>query len=74
MMQISDYKSLSMATTYKSTIERAKIIQQLTAAYYEPGNLRRCYRAVWKKYINPVYPMCYNSFLKYLRMDTSTCE
>ena len=59
-----------MAKTYKSTIERAKIIQQLTAAYYEPGDLRRCYRAVWKKYINPVYPMCYNSFLKYLNMDT----
>ncbi|MBE6331665.1 MAG: hypothetical protein E7070_05115 [Bacteroidales bacterium] len=55
--------------TYRSTRDRARLIQQLTAAYYEPGNLRRCYRAIWQRYIYPVYPMCYNTYLHYLGID-----
>lgn len=60
--------------TYRSTRERARLIQQLTAEYYEPGNLRRCYLAVWKKYINPIYPMCYRTYLHYLHIEPAAPE
>ena len=55
---------------YKSTIARAELIRKLTQQYYEPGNLSRCYKAVWRKYINPVYPMCYETYLNYLAIPT----
>lgn len=60
--------------TYRSTRERARLIQQLTEAYYEPGNLRRCYRAVWQKYIYPVYPMGYRTYLHYLHIKPAEPE
>jgi hypothetical protein len=53
-------------THYKSTIERTKIIKEITMRYYEAGNQQRCYKRVWQKYINPIYPMCYRTYLNYL--------
>ena len=53
---------------YKSTHDRAKLIQSLTARYYERENNARCYKAVWKKFIYPVYPMCYKTYLNYLNL------
>ncbi|AGB29736.1 hypothetical protein Prede_2599 [Prevotella dentalis DSM 3688] len=55
---------------YKSTLERAKKIRELTQRYYEPGNNQRCYKAVWRKYVYPVYPMCYHTYLTYLGIPT----
>ena len=31
------------------------------------GNLAKCYKQVWRHYVFPVYPMCYHTFLSYLR-------
>ena len=53
---------------YKSTEARAKIIRAITNRYYEPGNNAKCYKAVWKKYINPIYPMSYRTYLNYLNI------
>ncbi len=53
---------------YKSTIERAKLIRILTERYYEAGNYAKCYKSVWRRYINPVYPMCYRTYLNYLNI------
>ena len=55
---------------HKSTIERIKKVRALTERYYEPGNNQRCYKAVWKKYVNPIYPMCYRTYLNYLNIPT----
>lgn len=55
---------------YKSTEARAKIIQAITERYYEPGNNQKCYKAVWKRYINPIYPMSYRTYLNYLNIPT----
>ena len=55
---------------YKSTEARAKLIRALTDRYYEPGNNAKCYKAVWKKYIKPIYPMSYITYLNYLNIPT----
>lgn len=55
---------------YKSTILRAQNIRKLTEKYYEPGNNARCYKAVWRRYIYPLYPMCYRTYLNYLGVPT----
>lgn len=55
---------------HKSTLARAKLIRALTDRYYEPGNNAKCYKAVWKKYINPIYPMSYRTYLNYLNIPT----
>ena len=61
---------------YKSTEARAKLIRALTDRYYEPGNNAKCSKAVWKKYINPIYPMSYRTYLNYLNIppDQPTLE
>ena len=55
---------------HKSTLERTKKIRAITERYYEAGNNRRCYKAIWKKYIYPIYPMCYRTYLNYLDIPT----
>ena len=34
--------------------------------HYEPGDQSKCYRQVWKLYVNPIYPMCYRTMLRYI--------
>lgn len=51
---------------YKSTIKRVALIREITAKHYEPGNHLRSYKAVWRKWINPVYPMAYDTYLRLL--------
>lgn len=38
------------------------IVQQ----HYEPGNYAKSYFKVWQQYVYPVYPCCYDTFLKYI--------
>ncbi len=51
---------------YRSTIEKAKMINSITKRYYEEGNQKRSYKGVWRSYIYPLYPMCYHTYLSYL--------
>lgn len=51
-----------------STYARARLIRQIAAEHYEPGNQRRSYHAVWRRYIRPVYGCCYITFLFYLHL------
>lgn len=53
----------------KNTLLRAKHICEITMMYYESGRQDRSYRAIWKKYIYPVYPMCYRTYLNYLKIN-----
>lgn len=54
---------------HKNTILRAQRIAQLAIPHYEEGCQAKCWRAVWKHHVYPVYPMCYNTFLKYLHIS-----
>lgn len=55
---------------HESTIKRVQLVRKLTERYYEAGNNQKCYKAIWRKYINPIYPMCYRTYLNYLNIPT----
>lgn len=53
--------------TRQSTILRAKALKALTREHYEPGNHRRCYKQVWRRYIAPLYGINYRTYLRLIR-------
>lgn len=55
---------------YKSTLIRVRAIKDLTRQHYEAGNNAKCYRAVWRNFIYPLYGLAYGTYLSYLRIDT----
>ena len=54
---------------HENTLRRIEHVATLTNRYYEAGRLDRCYKAVWRKYIYPVYPMDYRTYLRYLNVN-----
>ncbi len=46
---------------------RMKNILDITRRHYEPERQDRCYKMVWRKYVNPVYGIGYRTYLNYLR-------
>ncbi len=52
---------------HKNTLLRIQHVCDITRQHYEEGNLSRCYKQVWRRYVYPVYPCCYHTFLSYLR-------
>lgn len=57
---------MAKGVRYKSTLLRARMICELTQQHYEAGNQSKCYKAVWRKYIEPVYGICYRTYLNYI--------
>jgi hypothetical protein len=51
---------------YKSTEHRIREICELTRQHYEEGNQSKCYRAIWRKHIEPRYGICYHTYLSYI--------
>lgn len=51
---------------YKSTQARIKQIREITQKHYEEGNQSKCYRAIWRNYIYPVFGVCYRTYLTYV--------
>ena len=51
---------------YNSTLARIEKIKAITAKHYEPGNQSRCYKAVWRRYIEPEYRISYDTYLRYM--------
>ncbi|MFI3296545.1 MAG: hypothetical protein R3Y59_02830 [bacterium] len=49
-----------------NTEKKIENVRNLTMQYYEAGNQAKCYKAVWRHYIYPVYPMCYCTYLRYI--------
>lgn len=49
-----------------NTLRRIQRVCEITNEHYEPGNLRKCYKAVFREYVYPIYPMCYRTYLNYL--------
>ena len=52
---------------HKNTLLRIQHVCDITRQHYEDGNLSKCYKQVWRRYVYPVYPCCYHTFLSYLR-------
>lgn len=63
-----------MAYNRKNYLKRAKAIQEIVKQYYEPENQAKCMKAVWRKYIHNQFGMCYMTFLKYCKANTSNIE
>lgn len=57
---------MAKGVRYKSTQKRIREVCDLAAEHYEPGNQSKCYRAVWRKHIEPKYGICYRTFLNYI--------
>ena len=53
---------------HKGTLRRVEEVRELTEQHFEPGNQARCYKAVWRRWVNPRFPMCYRTYLNYLSM------
>ena len=51
---------------HKNTLLRIKKVCEITQQHYESGRQDRCYKAVWRNYVYPVYPMHYRTFLNYI--------
>jgi hypothetical protein len=51
---------------YKSTLYRIREVCEITREHYEEGSQSKCYRAVWRKYIEPKYGICYRTYLNYI--------
>ena len=51
---------------HRNLIKRIRLVCRIVQEHYEPGNQAKCYYQVWKKYVNPVYPMCYRTMLRYI--------
>ncbi len=42
--------------------------------HYEAGNQAKCYAAVWRRYIEPEFGICYRTYLNLLGEDPDTEE
>lgn len=42
------------------------MVCEITNKHYEVGNRAKCYKEVWRRYVNPIYPMCYRTYLSYI--------
>ena len=49
-----------------NTLRRIRLVCAIVKEHYEPGVLKKCYKAVWREHVYPVYPMCYRTFLNYV--------
>lgn len=55
-----------MGKHHKNTLRRIKLVCDIVQQHYEPGNYAKSYYKVWRQYVNPVYPCCYRTLLKYI--------
>lgn len=59
---------------HKSTLARAEKVKALTALHYEAGNQAKCYKAVWRHWIEPEFGICYRTYLDLLGIDPEAEE
>ena len=45
---------------------RSEKVKEITALHYEAGNQAKCYKAVWRRWIEPEFGICYRTFLNML--------
>lgn len=54
---------------HRNTLRRIALVCEIVNKHYEPGRQDRCYKEVWRRYVNPVYPCCYRTFLNYIGVN-----
>ncbi len=65
---------MSNRKRFRSTIKRIKEIQDIVVREYEPGDQKKCYKAVWRRFVFPRYGVCYDTFLSYIGVKPSELE
>lgn len=56
----------------RNFLYRARVAQELSWAFYERENRCRNHRAIWQKFAKHLLGISYNTYLSYLRVDTSS--
>ena len=56
---------------HRNTIKRIELVCEIVKEHYEPGRRDLCYKEVWRRYVYPVYPMCYRTFLNYIGVNVA---
>lgn len=56
-----------MAYNSSGYLLRAKKIQEIDKAHYEPYH-DSCHKMVWQRHIYPIYGYSYRTFLRYLKV------
>lgn len=51
---------------HRNYLKRVRLVCRIVREHYEPGNQSKNYYQVWRLYVNPVYPMCYHTMLRYI--------
>ncbi|MGL5913216.1 MAG: hypothetical protein ACRCZB_03545, partial [Bacteroidales bacterium] len=51
---------------HENYLRMARNVRNLAEEYYEEGNQSKCWHAVWRNHVYKTYPMCYNTFLRYM--------
>lgn len=59
-----------MAYNNKNKQQLIRNVCAIVQEHYEPGNQAKCYKAVWKQHVYPVYPICYQTFITYINART----
>ena len=63
-----------MGRIHENTVKRIELVLEIVRKYYEPGRLDRCHKEVWRRYVNPVYPMSYRTYLSYVGIDLEAAK
>lgn len=58
----------------KNTIERARLVYELTMSNYEPGRQDRCKRWVYRHIVYQAYPISMATFFRYLAIAAQRSE
>lgn len=54
---------------HENRLRQIQLVQSLASQYYQPGRLDRCMAQVWRRWIYPVYPICYETFRRWMAID-----
>lgn len=57
---------------YKSTSKRTEIYRAVTMQHYEEGNQSKCYKAVWRNFIYPMFGISYRTYLNHINAKPTT--
>lgn len=56
---------------HENYLRRVEMIQRITSKYYEAGRMDRCYAEVWRRWVYPIYPCCYETYRNMLSINVS---
>lgn len=54
---------------HENRYRKIRLVQELAGKHYEPGRIDRCMAEVWRRYVYPVYPVCYETFRRWMAID-----